>query len=111
MKPVASRILAAVVAVSACTSGSAVVAPEEILVLEVAPDSVACVGEAVGRCIQVRNPGEAEWRKFYDPIAGFRHEAGIRYTLQVGRRQVIDPPADGSAWTYRLIRIIALERD
>ncbi len=110
MKRIATWILAtAFIAVSACTSATAVYGPEESIVFEVAPDSVPCVGEMKGRCIQVRSPGAPEWRTFYDPIDGFQHEPGFRYTLEVGRREVLDPPADGSAYTYRLIRIIARE--
>ncbi len=104
-------VAAAFAVVSACTSTKAVLGPEEVLVLEVAPDSIACVGERVGRCIQVRSPGEEDWRKFYDPIDGFRHEPGVRYTLRVGRREVRNPPADGSAFTYRLIKVITCSRD
>ncbi len=99
----------ALVVASACTSATALYGPEESIVLEVAPDSVPCVGEMKGRCIQVRSAGEGDWRIFYDPIDGFQHEAGVRYTLEVGRRAVLHPPADGSAYTYRLIRIIARE--
>jgi hypothetical protein len=110
MKHLASWIVATALAVvPACTSAPTLNESEEVLVLEVAPDSVPCVGEMVGQCIQVRSPGEEDWRKFYDPIEGFEHEVGFRYTLRVGRREVLDPPADGSALAYRLISIIARE--
>lgn len=110
MKRMTRSIVAVLLAVvPACTSTLTLQGSEEILVLEVAPDSVPCVGEMVGHCIQVRSPGEDAWRKFYDPIDGFQHEPGFRYTLRVARRAVPDPPADGSAWTYRLIEIIARE--
>jgi hypothetical protein len=95
------------VVVLACTSATAEFAGEELLVLEVARDSVPCVGEMTGRCIQVRSPGEEAWRIFYDPIDGFQHEPGVQYTLQVARREVVDPPADASSFTYRLVQIIA----
>ena len=62
---------------------SAVYGQEEMLVIEVAPDSVPYVGEMVGRCIRVRNPGEENGRIFYDPIDGFQHEEGVQYTLEV----------------------------
>ncbi len=93
---------------SACTSSTAA-NQEEILVLEVAAESVPCVGEMQDRCIQVRSPGGEEWQIFYDPIEGFEHKEGTQYTLEVGRRRVPNPPADGSAYAYRLIRIIAQE--
>lgn len=107
MKSPSPAILAVLLAAgSACTSTPMLYGDEQLLVLEVAPDSVPCVGEMAGNCIQVRSPGEEQWRKFYDPIAGFRHEVGVRYTLSVARREIADPPADGSAAAYRLIRII-----
>ncbi len=110
MKAPAPWVLAlAFVGLSACTASAALHDQEEILILEVASDSVPCVGEMVGRCIQVRYPGTEHWRIFYDPIDGFQHEEGVQYTLEVGRRGVPDPPADGSAYAYRLIRILARE--
>jgi hypothetical protein len=85
----------------------AVLAQEEVLLLEVAPNTVACVGEMVGQCIQVRGPGEEEWRIFYDPIEGFERKDGVAYTIEVVRTTVPNPPADGSSYAYRLIRIIS----
>jgi hypothetical protein len=99
----------AFVGTSACSSSTDLLGQEEILVLEVAPDLVPCVGEIVGRCIQVRNQGEEDWQIFYDPIDGFQHEEGVQYTLEVGRREIPNPPADGSSYAYRLIRILAQE--
>lgn len=93
---------------SACSSLSteALTGPEQILVLEVAPARVPCVGEMENMCLQVRAPGEESWRTFYDPIEGFRYEEGILYTLEVGRRKRLHPPADASAYVYRLLRIL-----
>lgn len=112
MRSLASWGLAcAVISAWGCivSSPAAVVGQEQVLVLEIAPDRVPCVGEMAGRCLQVRAPGETEWRTFYDPIEGFQHEEGVRYTLEVGRRSVPNPPADGSAYAYRLLRVIARE--
>lgn len=102
-------LVLAVMVAPACTESTGTYGEEEILVLEVAPDSVSCVGEATGMCIQVRSPGEDEWRIFYDPIEGFQHQVGILYTLEVARREVLDPPANGSAYEYRLVRILDQE--
>jgi len=96
--------------VAACSNATAAYGQEEVILLEVAPDRVPCVGEMRDMCLQVRSPGEDEWRLFYDPIQGFQHEEGVQYTLEVGRRRVLNPPADGSAYVYRLIRIITQER-
>lgn len=96
---------------SACAGSAtdALYGPEEVLVLEVAPTRVACVGEMIDQCLQVRAPGEETWQKFYDPIEGFSYEEGFLYTLEVGRRERLDPPADASAYVYRLLRIMDKE--
>jgi hypothetical protein len=77
------------------------------MTLYVAPTTVACVGEAPQRCLQVRERPEDPWGWFYDPIAGFTHEEGVSYTLDVLRRTVVDPPADGSSYSYTLLRIVS----
>ncbi len=90
----------------AACGDSALEPGEEILVLEVAAETAPCVGELEGRCLQVREPGEAAWRLFYSPIEGFTHQEGTAYTLEVARRVVPDPPAGGSSYSYRLVRIL-----
>lgn len=94
----------------ACTASGSLEPGEEILVLEVAAEKAPCVGEMQTMCLQVRAPGEEDWRNFYDPIEGFEHEAGVRYTLEVARREVENPPADGSSYAYRLLRILEERR-
>lgn len=83
----------------------------EVLVLEVAADRAPCVGEAVRECLLVRRPDEAEWGLFYDAIEGFEHEPGYRYRIEVERRIVPDPPADGSSYAYRLLRMVSRHRE
>lgn len=90
---------------AACTSVATGV-DETILVYEVAAETVTCQGEAVQQCLQVRAPGTDAWLLFYDPIEGFQHEDGVSYTLEVARRNVPNPPADGSSFAYRLLRVI-----
>jgi hypothetical protein len=109
---VPSILTAAVVMTSACAASSpaTVYGQEEVIVLEVAPQRAACTGEMADMCLQVRSPGEDQWRLFYDPIEGFTHEEGVGYTLEVGRREVLNPPADGLAFVYRLIRIVEERR-
>ncbi|WP_310572110.1 DUF4377 domain-containing protein [Gemmatimonas sp.] len=81
------------------------------LVLEVAGERRRCTGEAVQQCLVVRRDADTTWGNFYDRIDGFTHEAGIRYRIEVERTMVAKPPADGSAYRYRLIRIISSSRD
>lgn len=97
-------------ALTGCTSTPTTLYGQEVIVvLEVAPERVPCQGEMEDLCLQVREPGEEEWRKFYDPIDGFEHEPGFLYTLRVSRREVLNPPADGSAFDYTLIEILEKE--
>lgn len=108
MKRAILPVLALVVTLGwACTaSPSAVYGQEEVIVLEVGPEREPCVGEMEDMCLQVRSPGEEEWRNFYSPIEGFEHEPGVRYTLEVLRTEVLNPPADASAYRYELISIL-----
>lgn len=101
----------ALVTVALIVSGcaSSVSPDEDVLVLEVAPETVECTGEATGRCLQVRYSGSGEWTRFYDSIEGFTHEEGVRYRIEVLRRRVPDPPADGSSFRYRLLRVLERE--
>lgn len=43
-------------------------------------------------------------------IEGFDFEEGFRYRIEVERREVADPPADGSSLSYRLLRVLSRER-
>lgn len=48
-----------------------------------------------------------EWRNLsMSAIEGFNYEVGHKYTLKVRRTILANPPADASAYTYRLISIL-----
>ena len=101
----ALAVSAACIGAAAC--GNAAGPREEILQLLVAPDSITCwgiVGEQ--KCLQVRQSPTEPWGRFYDAIEGFDHEPGVLYELRVARRRIIDPPADGSSFHYRLLSVI-----
>jgi hypothetical protein len=85
---------------------SSVSPEEEVIVLDVAAETVECRGEATQRCLRVRRSGEEAWTNFYDRIEGFTHEDGVRYRLEVLQRRVPDPPADGSSFRYTLLRVL-----
>jgi hypothetical protein len=53
---------------------------------------------------------DTAWRLFYNSIEGFTFEEGYRWRLEVERRRVPNPPADGSSVAYRLVRIVAKEQ-
>ena len=72
---------------------------------------VPCVGEAEQECYQVQYGKEptGEWEFFYDGIAGFdeQYEAGFFYQIQLQKKVVSDPPADGSSYVYSLVKIVS----
>ena len=62
-----------------------------------------CVGVAPMRCMVV------DGGLFYDEIEGFEHEAGYRYRVRMERYDPWGgepPPADASAWGYRLVEVV-----
>ena len=77
------------------------------MTLEVDAHRVACTGEARTQCLRVRVLPDTSWRLFYDRIEGFTYEQGYRWRLEVERRRVPNPPADGSSVAYRLVRVIS----
>lgn len=75
----------------------------------IAPEQIDCVGEAEQKCLQVKFDPEEDWQLFYDQIEGFEHQEGYRYTLLVEKLEVLDPPADGSAFRYMLVEVLEQE--
>ena len=75
--------------------------------LEVAAQTVECVGEMRQQCLVVRRGDSTEWTWFYDPIEGFTHRPGVAQRILVERTIVERPLADGSRFRYRLIRVLS----
>ena len=71
----------------------------------VGPELVECVGSHPQQCLVV--DGEL----FYDPIDGFRHQAGYRYRLRIERYDRFpgqtEIPQDTGRYGYRLLEILA----
>lgn len=88
-----------------CAGGS----EAQEMTLEVAPTTVECQGEAVQRCLLVREASDEEWRSFYDRIEGFTHEEGYRYRIRVLRERIVHPLADASGFTWRLLEVLSKE--
>lgn len=87
--------------------GSARVGQPERLTIDIAPSTVPCQGEWIRTCLVVRLGRDTTWTYLDDHIEGFQHEAGVRYRLEVERPAVERPPADGSRFCYRLVRVIS----
>lgn len=91
------------------TAGCGLLEPgahEDLLTFHIAPHRAECTGVAAQRCLLVRQGSELTWTYFYDVIEGFTYEEGYNYKLRVARRKVKDPPADGSAYRYRLVAVL-----
>jgi len=110
MLPVSLVSLACVLATQAGMCGSPTSPQGVVITLEVAPRTVACVGEVQRQCLQVRTSPDSEWTRFYDTIEGFVYEEGYQYRLEVQRERVPNPPADASSYKYRLLRLLSRER-
>lgn len=111
-----ARGLVAVIGVMACASrapsrDTTATSGAVRVTLEVDAHRVPCAGEARTRCLRVRVPPDTSWRFFYDRIEGFVFEDGYRWRLDVERRRVPNPPADGSSVAYRLVRILSKEAE
>lgn len=79
--------------------------------LEVAAQRKPCTGVAPMQCLQVRAPGEAQWRNLHGDIDGFDHEAGKQYLLRVHRVTVDNPPADGASQRLVLDDVVSVKGD
>jgi hypothetical protein len=92
-------------------SGCGIVEPdsERILTLHVGPQTVDCVGVGPQQCLLVKERSTDQWTYFYDSIQGFTFEPGYLYVLQVRRRTVRNPPADGSSAEYHLLKVVSRE--
>lgn len=108
VRPLFSRLFASAALLSVLTA-CGVLEPDDAdrLTLYVAPTTVDCVGVGPQRCLLVKERPDEEWGYFYSSIAGFTHETGYSYTLLLERSQVSNPPADGSSYEYRLLRVLA----
>lgn len=64
-----------------------------------------CTGLMPMKCLMItKSGGTSEF--FYDSIAGFKYQEGFKYKIKVQITSVANPPADGSSFKYKLIKII-----
>lgn len=76
----------------------------------VADTKADCYGVSSRPCLQVKEkPGEP-YALFYSGIDGFSYEEGYNYKLEIMRVKRENPPADASAYTYYLIKVLSKER-
>jgi|GEM_PF-2025577 len=80
------------------------------MVFYVADTKADCYGVSSRPCLQVKEkPGEP-YALFYSGIDGFTYEEGYNYKLEIMRVKREKPPADASAYTYYLIKVLSKER-
>ncbi|WP_447635955.1 DUF4377 domain-containing protein [Flavobacterium microcysteis] len=70
----------------------------------------SCTGVAPQNCFQVKYKKSKDWEFFYSQIEGFEYTPGYRYVIDVKRTKRKNIPADASAYTYKLKRIIKKEK-
>jgi hypothetical protein len=78
----------------------------EMLTLQIDSQYRDCMALGPRKCLWVKENDAMSWQLFYNPIDGFTYEPGYRYTVQVSREIVPDPPADGSSYRYKLLQIV-----
>ncbi|MEM8847081.1 MAG: DUF4377 domain-containing protein [Bacteroidota bacterium] len=72
--------------------------------------TMECEGLFPTQCLQVQEGndiGTTTWYNFFDSIENFAYEPGFIYDLQVEKTEIENPPADASAFQYRLVRILS----
>jgi TFIIF-interacting CTD phosphatase-like protein len=108
--------LASSVLISSCAkertsdSPTSVVNKSESLELKLAPYKSPCPALQLRWCLTVlKDDGKAEF--FYDSIENFQYKTGYSYQLSVSRVELVNPPADASAYQYTLKEILAETED
>ncbi|WP_316822773.1 META domain-containing protein [Pedobacter gandavensis] len=82
----------------------------DVIRMMVKEDRASCTGVAPMNCLQVKYKNSKNWELFYSEIQGFKHQEGYRYTLSVIRTKRKNVPADASAYTYKLKKVIKKEK-
>ncbi len=80
------------------------------MVFYVADTKANCFGVSRNPCLQVKEKPNEPYSLFYAGIEGFTYEEGYNYKLEVMRVKRDNPPADGSAYAYYLIKVMNKER-
>ncbi|KAG4080266.1 hypothetical protein HA402_010758 [Bradysia odoriphaga] len=73
----------------------------------VGPEWFDCYGPFLRKCLQVKEDPAESYRNFYDDIDGFDFESGYEYVLKVNAEAIENPPADGSAIKYTLLKEVS----
>lgn len=74
--------------------------------MQVKESKVPCQGVVAMQCLQVKVDKEKDYTYFYDTIEGFDYQPGYVYDLKVVRTKRVNIPADASAYSYTLKKIV-----
>lgn len=77
-------------------------------ILIVADQKASCTGVAPMSCLQVKKLSEEKFSLMYENIQKFNYTPGNYYVLDVRVSPVANPPADGSKYSYRLNKVLAV---
>ena len=102
-----SAALAVVAALAPMGCGLVGLDGSEIVEYEVAPHKGRCFGLFETLCLQVRTPGEQDFRNLFETPRGFEFEWGYRTVIRVEETPVDNPPADGSSIRRVLVRVLS----
>lgn len=86
--------------------GTTAFAKADVIRLTVKEELANCTGVAPQNCFQVKYKNSKNWEFFYSQISGFNYKPGYRYVIDVIRTKRKNVPADASAYTYKLKRVI-----
>lgn len=81
-----------------------------VVTLVVNEDKAPCSGLVDNNCLLIKEEGKKEFELFYQDIAGFEFEDGVRQTIQV-RKRIVDNPYEKQAEPiYSLLKVLSKER-
>ena len=81
---------------------------QQTIKMFVKENKATCQGVGPMECFMVKYKNHKDWQLFYDAIDGFNYEAGNLYEIAVVKTKKKGTiPADASAYTYTLKKIIS----
>ncbi|MFT5751143.1 MAG: heat shock protein HslJ [Flavobacteriales bacterium] len=95
------------ISILSCKTSDIPAQTPETLLWEIAETKVPCEGVSSQECFQIRPQGTTDWTLFYDTITGFEYLEGYAYTLKIQATPILNPPADASSVSYKLITIVS----
>ncbi len=89
---------------AACGGGES--ARHAPIVVEVAPQAVACTGITKQRCLQVRFKESEPWQLLYSDIKGFDYKPGFTYKLKVQQQAADQENPNHSRLAWELVKVV-----